>query len=130
MASQRTPAEQLTTFRLFNDCSADDLKALTRSSRTVTAPAHWTVIHDETPGDACYVILDGTATVKRGADVVAHLGPGDVAGEVALVTACLRTAAVVSESPMKMLHIDAAQFGRLIEDRPSLREALVRSDQS
>lgn len=58
--------------------------------------------------------------MRKGKETVATLGPGDVAGDVTLVTAGLRTAAVVSTSELEVLHIDAWHIRQLIEERPKL----------
>jgi CRP-like cAMP-binding protein len=53
------------------------------------------------------------------------LGAGSVVGEMALATGHLRNATVTSTTPLDLLHIDAAEFNRLVESRPTLRAALL-----
>jgi CRP-like cAMP-binding protein len=118
-------ADQLREFPLFSECDSDDLRALTRDSTATSVPAGWAFIHDETPGDACYVILKGEAEVKKAAKAVATLGAGDVVGEVALVKSGLRTANVIAKTELQLLHIDAATFTKLVDKYPHLRQALT-----
>ena len=88
-------------------------------------PAGWPLIHQDTPADACYVILDGTAVVRIDGSEVATLGAGSIVGEVALATGRLRNATVTSKEPLDLLHLDASQFRSLLERRPTVRASLL-----
>ena len=92
---------------------------------TSSVPAHWPLIHQDTPADACYVILDGSAVVRIDGHDVATLGSGSIVGEVALATGRLRNATVTSVEPLDLLHLDVAQFRDLLDRRPSLRASLL-----
>ena len=91
-------------------------------------PAHWPLIQEDTPADACYVILEGQADVAIGGTVVATLDTGSVVGEMALASGRLRNATVTSSTPLDLLHIDVGQFDALLARRPALREALPEAD--
>ena len=118
-------ARQLAQVPAFAGCSTRDLTELAKRSLRSSVPARWPLIHQETPADACYVILDGTASVLIGGVEVATLGPGSVVGEMALASGHLRNATVTSTSPLELLHVDATEFERLINSRPALRAALL-----
>jgi len=126
---QRSETSDLTrhlaTMPAFADCSKRDLDELARRGHRSSVPAHWPLIHQETPADACYVILDGTVSVNIGGAEVATLGPGSVVGEMALATRQLRNASVTSTTPLDLLHINATDFARLVDSRPALRAALL-----
>lgn len=57
----------------------------------VSLPANWRLIHEQTPGDACYILLSGKVAVYSGREQVAELGPGDVVGEIAIRQGRLRS---------------------------------------
>jgi CRP-like cAMP-binding protein len=118
-------AKALSAVPLFADCSSRDLIDLATHSYRSSVPARWPLIHQDTPGDACYVILDGAVSVIVDGAEVATLGPGSVVGEMALTTHRLRNATVTSTAPLDLLHIDGGEFERLLERRPALRAALV-----
>jgi CRP/FNR family cyclic AMP-dependent transcriptional regulator len=118
-------ARHLATLPAFSGCPLRDLQELTKRSYRSSVPARWPLIHQETPADACYVILDGTVSVSMKGVEVATLGAGAVVGEMALANHQLRNATVTSTTPVDLLHIDAGQFGRLVETRPTLRAALL-----
>ena len=118
-------ARRLAALPAFEGCTARDLDDLARHSHRSSVPAHWPLIHQETPADACYVILDGTAMVRIDGHDIATLGPGSIVGEMALATGRLRNAAVTSTEPLDLLHLDATQFRALLERRPTLRASLL-----
>lgn len=108
----------------FAGCSAHDLALLAKSANAATVPAAWPIIHESTPADACYVILDGEIEVRVQHNPVARLGVGSVVGEVGLFTRRLRNATVVSVTPITVLHVAAEAFHKLISSTPSIRAAL------
>jgi len=108
---------------LLSGMPPDDVRALVRRGRETTIPAGWTFVHDGTPGDACYLIVEGRAAVVSNGEELAVLSAGDIVGEVALAHGRLRNANVIAQTPMRLLHIDATAFAQL---SPRLRDALLR----
>jgi CRP/FNR family transcriptional regulator, cyclic AMP receptor protein len=125
VSDHRVIARQLAALPSFEGCTAKDLDDLAKHSRHSSVPAAWPLIHQDTPADACYVILDGTASVAIDGTPVAELGRGSVVGEMALATGRLRNATVTSTSPLDLLHIDVNEFRSLLERRPTLRTSLL-----
>ena len=124
-SDHRDIARRLAGLPAFSGCSARDLDDLARHSYHSSVPAGWPLIHQQTPGDACYVILDGAAVVRIDGEEVATLGAGSIVGEVALATGRLRNATVTSTEPLDLLHLDANQFRALLERRPTVRASLL-----
>ena len=121
----RDIARRLAAAPAFAGCKSRDLEELARRSQHSSVPAGWTLISQDTPGDACYVILDGVATVSIRGEVVNELGAGSVVGETALATGKLRNANVSAKTPLDLLHLDAAAFEAVTGRRPALRDALL-----
>jgi CRP/FNR family transcriptional regulator, cyclic AMP receptor protein len=115
--------------RAFADCSRQDLQDLAEHAQRSSVPAQWPFIHQQTPADACYVILDGEASVTVGGAEVATIGPGAVVGETGIAGHRLRNASVTSTTPLDLLHIDAGEFTELVERRPALRAVLLARTQ-
>jgi CRP-like cAMP-binding protein len=109
----------------FAACSTQDLTELAARSHRSSLPARWPVIHEDTPADCCYILLDGNVAITVHGQEVATLGPGDVVGEVALARGKLRNAMVTSTSPLDLVHIDIDDFNELMERRPKLRAAML-----
>lgn len=114
----------LREFRTFERFSRHDLATLVRAAERVSLPANWPLIHERTPGDACYIVLDGRVAVYSGRDQVAELGPGDLVGEVALRQERLRSATVSSLDPVELLRLEGEDLIRLLDEVPEFAEAL------
>ncbi|MDT4943065.1 MAG: family transcriptional regulator, cyclic receptor protein [Pseudonocardiales bacterium] len=124
-ADHRDLARRLAALPAFEGCTEKDLQDLARHSYHSSIPANWPLIHQDTPADACYVILNGTAIVRIDGNEVATIGNGSIVGEMALATGRLRNATVTSTEPLDLLHLDVAQFRALLDRRPTLRASLL-----
>lgn len=122
-----SPAKRLRDLGTFPDASEGDLATIAASGQVVTVPKDWSLIWERTPADKAYVVLAGDVDVRRGGEVVARLGAGDVVGEVAIVEHRLRTATVVSASRLDVLHFTSDAVRRLYDEVPAFRAALDRA---
>lgn len=117
-------AQRLREFSAFEKFSDDDLQRLVRAAHRSSKSAPWPLIHEQTPSDACYILLSGEAGVYVGQDRVAVVGPGEVIGESALRRGQLRNATVTTTGPADLLRIDHADLARLLNEIPALRETM------
>lgn len=101
-----------------------DLATVVRAGRHVHLPADWSLISEQTPADKAYLILEGEVSVRKGGAEIARLGPGDVIGEVAIVSHTLRTASVVSVTPLEVIHFTRESLESLLVSVPAFGEAL------
>ena len=101
-----------------------DLQTVVRAGRHVHLPAHWSLIWEKTPADKAYLIVDGEVSVRKGGEEVARLGPGDVIGEMAIVNHKLRTASVVSLTPLEVIHFTKESLQSLLDEVPAFGEAI------
>ncbi len=81
-------------------------------------------------GDSLYIILDGEAEVlieDHGQErVVAHMGPGEHFGEMALLSQEARTATIRCTQPMNALALQKADFNALASNIPEMRKSFAR----
>lgn len=117
---RREAAAALQALPLFADVPRADLEALAGAGRLLHLHAGWTIMAADTPADSAYVVVEGTTCVRKGADVLAHLGAGSVIGESALLEGRLRTATVSAETDVTMLRIGYDALRPLLDARPSL----------
>ncbi|HYO04158.1 MAG TPA: cyclic nucleotide-binding domain-containing protein [Mycobacterium sp.] len=117
-------ARRLREFSAFDKFSDDDLLSLVRASHHTSRSAPWPMIHEQTPSDACFILLSGEAAVYVGQDRVAVLKPGEVIGESALRRGKLRSATVTTTGPSEVLHIARDDLDRLLDEIPALRETM------
>jgi CRP/FNR family transcriptional regulator, cyclic AMP receptor protein len=76
-------------------------------------------------GDFAYelfAIIDGTARVEQDGEIVATLGPGELCGEVGILLTGRRTAAIVADTPMRLLALFDQSFRRLSREHPEFAE--------
>lgn len=120
---QADDAARLRGFSGFSNFSDDDLRRLVSVGHHDSTSAPWPLIHEQTPADACYVLLSGEVKVYVGRDQIAMLGPGEVIGESAL-RGQLRSATVTTTGPAEVLRIEAADLTNLLHDVPALRDLI------
>jgi CRP/FNR family transcriptional regulator, cyclic AMP receptor protein len=76
-------------------------------------------------GREFFVLVEGTADVKKGSRRINTLGGGDFFGEIALVTRRPRTATVVATSPVRALVITDRSFRTLLERQPEIQAKVM-----
>lgn len=108
----------------FEGLTDAQIQKIVDNSTHVTLPADWAVFGENTPADKAYLLLDGHVSVRQHGREIATLGPGDTLGEVALVKHSLRTATVISTTPLELLHFTAEAVQKLSEEIPQFRRAL------
>jgi CRP/FNR family transcriptional regulator, cyclic AMP receptor protein len=87
-------------------------------------PADWALMGEGTSADKAYLLISGEVSVRQNGEEIARLGPGDVFGEMGIVTHKLRNATVVSLSRLECLHFTRAQVEQLEEEVPEFKAAL------
>ena len=102
----------------------EQIQKIVDNTTHVTLPKDWVLFGENTPADKAYLILDGQVAVRRHGEEVATLGPGDTIGEVALVKHKLRTATVISLTPLELLHFTAEAVEELSGEIPAFARAL------
>lgn len=105
--------EDFSLFRaapVFSELDRPRLSALFARARAARYEAGNVIMREGDDGDRCYVVRQGTLEVRQGGQVVTELGRGDVAGEVALILDCPRTASVEAKTDVELLAVDGAAF--------------------
>lgn len=118
----------MTTF--FEHFTPTEIARISGAGRRVKLPEGWSPIWEDTPADKAYIILQGTASVRRDGAEIAQLGPGDIVGEAAIVGKKLRNASVVAVTPLETIHLTDQTLRELDADMPSFHDALVKVAQS
>ena len=117
-------ARRLREFSAFDKFSDDELQRLVAAARRTSMSGPWPLIYEQTPSDACYILLSGEVGVYAGQDRIAVLGPGEVIGEAVLRPGRLRSATVTTTGAVEGLRIGRAALARLLHEIPALREAM------
>lgn len=123
-------AETLSRAMPFRDLSPEASEALVACASVVEVATGGVVIREGTPGSSLYVVLEGRLRVVSDAEqesvLLARLGPGEVVGEVAILTGDMRTAAVIADSAARLAVITREDLLILMEQHTGLRDQLTR----
>ena len=117
-------ARRLREFAAFAKFSDSDLARIARATHRTSTSGPWPLIREQTPSDACYILLSGEAGVYIGQERIAVVGPGEVIGESALRHGKLRNATVTTTGKAEVLHIARNDLNRLLDEVPALRQMM------
>ena len=112
---------------LFARCSRAELKEIALLADEIDLHEGKEMTREGAPGREFFVLLDGTADVKKKSRRVNTLGPGDFFGEIALVSREPRTATVIATSPVRALVITDRSFRRLLDDAPQVQTKVMEA---
>jgi CRP-like cAMP-binding protein len=110
---------------LFSKCSQKELSSLARQIEMMNVAEGETIVRQGEAANAFYVMLDGSADVRRNGKRVGRLGTGDYFGELALLDPAPRNADVVASSPVVIGRLLANSFRDVLKSSPAIRERLL-----
>ncbi|MCP4384324.1 MAG: cyclic nucleotide-binding domain-containing protein [Hyphomicrobiales bacterium] len=106
--------------------SAEELDQLASATRPVRFKRGQVLLRQRDLGTVMYVLVSGTVTVSvhapGGDEAVATLEPGEVVGEMAVITGERRSATVTAKRKVTALEIDKAALAPLLAAEPKLAE--------
>ena len=117
--------EQLTKVPLFEGLSKKELRLVSRLATPLEEPAGTVLVREGTTGREFIVVLAGEIEVRKGARVVATLGPGSYVGEIGLLDHRPRTATVVATTPVTIEVIAQREFAGLLSTAPEICPKLI-----
>ena len=127
MLQKNRKIELLSHVPLFSGCSKQELGRIARIADEIDFRAGKTLIKEGTAGREFFVLVDGTAEIRRKGRKIDTAGPGDFFGEMALLAAQPRNATVVTTSPVDALVLTARAFRTLIETNPLIALKVMRA---
>jgi CRP-like cAMP-binding protein len=117
-------SERLADVPLFAGLSADERNRLAAVCQEAEVVAGTTLVQEGDFGYSMFAILSGAADVTRDGALVHTLGPGEVFGEIAVMSSGRRTATVTAKSDMRLIVLLNRDLWRLDRDSPGISEAL------
>jgi CRP-like cAMP-binding protein len=106
---------------LFAHCTRGEIAKVAAIADEIDAPAGKELIREGDRGREFFVMLSGTADVRRKGRKINALKPNDFFGEIALVSRSPRTATVTTTSDAQLLVITASAFRLLLEQSPRIQ---------
>ena len=123
-------SDSLKAIPLFSAMSEKALRTVAVFAAETTVSAGKRLVHE---GDYSYdlmVIESGTADVIKGGQVIGSLGPGDVFGEMGMLSGGKRTADVVATSQMHLITLSKWDLKRISNEIGEQLQALVEQRQA
>jgi zinc transporter ZupT len=114
--------ESLAEVPQFASLPPADLRSLADQVTRVRCDAGTRIIRTGEPGTELYLVESGRLEVTRAGKSLAVLGPGDMVGEMALLTGETRTADVMALEATTLLTLSKDAFDRLLAANPRLQE--------
>jgi CRP-like cAMP-binding protein len=105
---------------LFAGLDERSLQAVAVLAREIHRKAGEVLMLEGEPGDAFYVILDGTIRVEHGDRTVRSMTAGGFLGEIALVAHGARSASATCTTDCTLLEIRRHEFERLLDTMPEI----------
>lgn len=121
--------DRLKTIPLFSSLSEKALDTVSVFASETSVSAGKRLVHE---GDYSYdliVIVTGTADVIKGGEVVGSLGPGDVFGEMGMLSGGRRTADVIATSTMGLITLSKWDLKRISAEVNDQLRSLVEERQ-
>jgi CRP/FNR family transcriptional regulator len=122
----------LRTVPLFADFGPDDLADMVALLREQELRRGQVLFNEGDPGDEMFLVRTGRLVVSNTVvggveEVLAHVGAGEVIGEMSFFDGAPRSATVRAESDTNLLVVDRESFDRTIAARPRLAVAFFRA---
>lgn len=113
---------------LFEGLSDEEIEEVVASMRPVCFDAGDAICREGESGTTLFVLVEGVADVLHpgGEGTEVRLHPGDVIGEMAVVSSEARSATVLAAAPTKALELDQPAFAELLPRRPLLAANVSR----
>src|SRR5207248_46248 len=125
------PVTPLHANKLFSRVPAAELAGLMDVTREVSLRAGEFIFEEGDPGDAVYVVKEGTVQISTRLEgghrsILTRIGPGDLFGELAALDDALRSASASAETDTVLYRIPREYIVELLGRSPQFTLALVR----
>jgi sigma-B regulation protein RsbU (phosphoserine phosphatase) len=128
-AAVSTPevAAVLAKVSLFSELPDEVLNEIVRLARVERWPRETLIFKKGDPGTKLYAILSGKVRVHDGQQLLAHLGQGEIFGEMAAIDTQPRSASVTADQDSLLLSLEQAQLLELMRRQPEISLGIVRA---
>ncbi len=110
---------------LFASLSAEALLPVASLCQQVDLVSGQVLFEAGEVGDSMFVVASGCVLVKRGAELLARLGAGEVVGEMGALDLEPRSATVIASEPSRLVRLERNDLMDLFTDYPELMRELA-----
>jgi CRP-like cAMP-binding protein len=119
--------ELLRRVPLFAGCSKGDLVRIAGIASEIDFKPGKVLIKEGAPGSEFFILVDGSAEIRRKGRKIDSVGPGDFVGETALMSDHPRNATVTTTSPAIALVVTKRSFQTLVAENPPIALRLMQA---
>jgi CRP-like cAMP-binding protein len=112
---------------LFSRCSRAETQEIAKLADEIDLREGKELTREGAAGREFFILLEGTADVRKSGRKINTLGPGDFFGEIALVSREPRTATVTATSPVRALVVTDRSFRRLLDETPQIKDKVMEA---
>jgi hypothetical protein len=116
----------LRTVPLFRDLPSDEAFALAERLEELAVPMGGVVFRRDEPGDALYVVAEGSCSMVVEGRVVATFARGEFFGELSLVDGEPRSTDAIAATDAVLLRLRGTDFDEILVHRPDAIRGVVR----
>lgn len=116
--------ETLRRVEMLRGLQPQALEAMARGAAVQSVGTGQVIVREGEAGEVMFVIQDGSVEVTREGTPVAELGPSDIFGEIALLTALPRIATVTARRETSLVVLDRDAFLAGLATTPAARSAV------
>ena len=117
-------AAQLESIPLFAGLTIDQRATVAQACEEITVDAGTTLVREGDFGHGAFAITNGTAEVVYDGEILRTLGPGDVFGEIAVLSGGRRTATVRATTDVTLVTVLNRELWRMERECPEIADAL------
>ncbi len=96
----------------------DLLEIFRQSEDLVRFPAGAVIIREGQEGNHMYVVMEGELSITLKSKLLAKAHPGEIVGEMAMVSSNLRSATVTADTDCVLAEIDQGSFESMLKHVP------------
>ncbi len=112
--------DHLKAVTLFADLSGDELDVVARAATQIDYGPGRVLMTQGGTAHEMFVVVTGELEVTRDGEHVADIGPGGIAGEMALLTHSHRNSTVTTKTDASVIHIDGRGFSTVLKEVPTI----------
>jgi CRP/FNR family transcriptional regulator, cyclic AMP receptor protein len=112
---------------LFSHCSKKELGLVAQIADEIDIPEGKTLMREGDRGREFFILVDGSAEVRKRNRKLNTMGGGDFFGEIALVSERPRTATVTTTAPSRVLVVTAQAFRSLLGRAPEVQRKVLQA---
>jgi CRP-like cAMP-binding protein len=117
-------AAQLESIPLFAGLTLDQRATVAQACEEITVDAGTTLVREGDVGHGAFAITNGAVEVVHDREVLRTLGPGDVFGEIAVLSGGRRTATVRATTDVTLVTVLNRELWRMERECPEIADAL------